>query len=294
MYYVVLYMRTKTRAHRLQLSRIKDAVDDDEAGQDGPGVGHEELLEVPVHAAAGGVLTRHRVERAFLILAGSGGRVAVAVAADATGDDAAHQHGAAGGSVVNVARRRLRLVRRRRRIIIIRGAVVRAAAAGRGTHAERVRAQPRREAVPDGRAHAAGRRVGVSVGGGGGAAEGGRAAEAERARERRGVEPEQLVAVGRRPGGDDGAAAGAHGVAVGLEAGDGARGVVHLEDAVDVADGAVPLVPARLEDDLHDVAPRVLGTQLGHCTWLPCTHGLALVIQGKTTTPLTTPACDGH
>jgi hypothetical protein len=41
---------------------------------------------------------------------------------------------------------------------------------------------------------------------------------------------------------------------------------VHLEDAVDVADaGPVPLLPARLEDDLHDVAARVLRTKLGHC-----------------------------
>jgi hypothetical protein len=238
-------------------SSIKDAVDDDEAGQDGPGVGHEELLEVPVHAAADGVLDGHRVERAFLILIGSvrrGTAAAAAAATDPAGDDAAHQHGAAGSSVV---RRLLGLLHRRWRSRA--AAVVRAGAAGRGAHPERVRARPRREAVPDGRAHAAGRRSTA------GAAEGGRAAEAERARERRGVEPEQLVAVGRYPGGGAAAGAGADGVAVGLEAGDGARGVVDLEDAVDVADGAAPLLPARVEDDLHDVAPRVLRTQLRHC-----------------------------
>ena len=41
-----------------------------------------------------------------------------------------------------------------------------------------------------------------------------------------------------------------------------------LEDAVDVADGAaaVSLLPARLEDDLHDVATGVLRTKLRHCT----------------------------
>jgi hypothetical protein len=81
------------------------------------------------------------------------------------------------------------------------------------------------------------------------------------------VEAEQLVAVGGGARGDDGAAACAHGVAVGLEARHGAGGVVHLEDAVDVADvvGPVPLLPARLEDDLHDVATRVLRTKLRHC-----------------------------
>uniref|UniRef100_A0A0A9CQY2 Uncharacterized protein n=1 Tax=Arundo donax TaxID=35708 RepID=A0A0A9CQY2_ARUDO len=132
--------------------------------------------------------------------------------------------------------------------------------------------------MPDRHAHtAAGRRRsrsrrrrrggggGARGGVGGGGAERGGAVEAERAGERRGVEAEQLVAVGGGAGGD-GAAAGADGVAVGLEAGDGAGGVVDLEDAVDVADRTVTLLPARLEDDLHDVAPGVLRPQLRHCS----------------------------
>ena len=61
--------------------------------------------------------------------------------------------------------------------------------------------------MPDGRAQAAGRWGGgcVSCTTSAGVAEAGCAAEAERACER-GVEPEQLVAIGRGPDGDDDAA----------------------------------------------------------------------------------------
>lgn len=100
-----------------------------------------------------------------------------------------------------------------------------------------------REAMADGSADTAGS-------GGGRGAEGGGATDAERAEEAGGVETEELIAVSRRAGrggGGGGASVEPDGVTVGLEAGEGAGGVVDFEDALDLARRPAahsPAVPA--------------------------------------------------
>lgn len=134
------------------------------------------------------------------------------------------------------------------------------------------------EAVPDDGADAAE----GNGGGGGGGAEGSGAAGAEGAGEGGAVEAEELVAVGGATGVllvgrvvaeaarcsgrgvEVEERAGFDGVTVVLEAAEDALGVVDLEDALDLADRMVLLLPAGLEDYLHDVSSGILRPQLRH------------------------------
>lgn len=213
--------------------------DDDEAREESSRVEQVELLDAGVGAHLAGDGVEPRLRRHFLEI--------LQRPVDPPGDHPAHQQ-------------RLPHARVRRLVAVsVSGdAFQRALAGGGGEHADAVLdLSGRREAVADDAADAAAARR----------AEGGGVASAEGAGERRGVEPEELVAVGeaarvllgqprRLP---------LHRLPELLEPRHRPLRVVHLHHPLDAAQRVLRLRPPGLADDLHHLPRRVAFHQLGHC-----------------------------